>query len=93
MAMKAERSKDGKSLIITLPLLDPPQLSKTGEADPTKGSYTAASTIGFKESPVEIEGVPVFISAHCYLNRKAWEAILAERKANLTAKKAKIAAP
>jgi hypothetical protein len=52
--------EDGK-LLITLPLIDPPQRSRSGK------SHLVASTGGVKQTPLLVKGVPVHVVATAFI--------------------------
>lgn len=63
--VKAELSKDGKSLIITMPFDKKGSISKSGK------SRVHASTNGNKDSDLEVDGKPLTIGLNAYTPLKS----------------------
>jgi len=61
--MKTELSKDGKFLIITMPIIDPPTPSGSGK------TLVVCSTRGNKQTDIEIGGKTVTIGLNAYIRK------------------------
>lgn len=61
--MEATAKIEGKNLVITLPMADPPQPSKSGKG------LVVASTRGNMKTTLMIQGKPVVIGVNAYITR------------------------